>query len=159
MLPTLPNGSIAVADADAYRSRAPERGDIVVMHPPNDASLTFVKRVIGVPGDIIEIDGAQKPTAVLIEPQGQAAFKRLREPYLPEPWTAMTSCCQPDGTETASAMPETILAGYYFVLGDNRNRSSDSRSFGFVPASDILGKIIGISGSSVNLYANRPTLV
>jgi signal peptidase I len=158
-LTTVPSGAVAVLDANAYTSHMPQRGDIVVLHPPTDPSATFVKRVIGLPGDIIEIDGAQQSTALLIEPNGQAPFQRVRESYPPETWDSMNFCCLSNGTESAKAQPVTIPTGEYFVMGDNRNKSSDSRAFGFVVARDIIGEIVGIDGSAGDIYANRPTLV
>jgi hypothetical protein len=77
---------------------------------------------------------------VLIKPGGQGAFQQLKEPYLPEPWTTETFCCHPDGTASGTATPVTVPADDYLVMGDNRNRSSDSRMFGFVPRNHILAK-------------------
>jgi signal peptidase I len=160
MLPTLPNGTVvAVEDANAYASQTPQRGDIVVFIPPSAPTKDFDKRVIGIPGDILEIDGSQNPTALMIKPGGTGSWQRLQEPYLPEKWDSMNFCCLTNGTESSTAQPLTILAGEYFVMGDNRNKSSDSRAFGLVPRKNILGEIIGIDGSAGDIYANRPTLV
>jgi signal peptidase I len=117
------------------------RGDIIAFHPPNDVSRTFVKRVLALPGDVLEIDGARTPTALLIEPSGQGAFEVASEPYLPEPWTTETFCCRVDGRASGGASPVTVPQNAYFVMGDNRNRSSDSRMFGFVPAPYILALV------------------
>jgi signal peptidase I len=119
----------------------PQRGDIVVLMPPFDQTKDFIKRVIGLPGDVIEIDGRKPPTRILIKPGGQGAFQLLKEPYLPEPWTNSTYCCRSDGTASSST-PNAVRVPKddYFVMGDNRNFSSDSRSFGWVPRKNILAK-------------------
>jgi len=119
----------------------PQRGDIVVLMPPFDQSKDFIKRVVGLPGDVIEIDGSHSPTRVLVKPGGKGAFQLLKEPYLPEAWTTSTYCCRADGTAASNA-PNAVKVpnNDYFVMGDNRNFSSDSRSFGWVPRKNILAK-------------------
>jgi signal peptidase I len=140
MVGTLQNNDLLLASKISYYFGDPQRGDIVVLIPPSDPTKDFIKRVIGVPGDTIEIDGTRSPTAVLIKPQGKGPWQRLQEPYLPENWNTMNYCCLPGGTESSMPQPISIPAGKYFVMGDNRNRSSDSRSFGLVPRKNILAK-------------------
>lgn len=95
----------------------PKRGDIIVFRYPQDPTRDFIKRVIGVPGDTIEIlDGR-----VILN--GRA----LNEPYIMAP---------PHYTMT----PQQVPPGHFFVLGDNRNNSSDSHVWGMVPWYDIIGQ-------------------
>lgn len=141
MVGTLQDQDLLLASKISYDFGAnPSRGDIVVLIPPTDPSRDFIKRVIGLPGDVIEVDGSQHPTQVLIKPGGKGAWQLLREPYLPQPWTTLNFCCGDDGKASASAQAYTVPTGNYFVMGDNRNFSSDSRSFGPVPRKNILAK-------------------
>lgn len=140
MVGTLQNNDLLLASKVSYYFGDPQRGDIVVLIPPSDPTKDFIKRVIGIPGDVLEIDGSQNPTALLIKPGGTGPWQRLQEPYLPEKWDSMNFCCLANGTESAAAQPITIPAGKYFVMGDNRNKSSDSRMFGLVPRKSILAK-------------------
>jgi len=107
-----------------YPFHPPERGDIVVFDPPigggNDKP--YIKRVIGLPGETVTFDGG----SVLIDGQ------RLEEPYIEG---GITECPgRPGSCETK------VPAGEIYVLGDNRDNSSDSRSFGPVDVDDIVGK-------------------
>ena len=141
MVGTLQDQDLLLASKVSYDFGAnPSRGDIVVLVPPTDPSRDFIKRVIGVPGDTLQINGGHQPTEVLIQPGGKGVWQQLHEPYVAQPWTTLNYCCRPDGTASASAQPITIPQGDYFVMGDNRNFSSDSRSFGFVPRKNILAK-------------------
>jgi signal peptidase I len=125
-------------DEDRFLFRAPERGDVVVFRFPQDPSRDFIKRVIGVPGDTIEIvEGAVFVNGV-----------RIQEPYI-------TNRAQYDFAR------QTVPNGNYFVLGDNRSFSSDSHVWGFVPESDIIGQAMvrywplsafgGVGNHSINL--------
>ena len=138
MVGTLQNQDLLLASKISYDFGGnPARGDIVILIPPLDPSQDFIKRVIGLPGDVLKIDGGHNPTRVLIKPGGKG------EPYLPEPWTTLKYCCAPNGIATLTAPQAlTIPAGEYFVMGDNRNFSSDSRVFGLVPRKNILAKAI-----------------
>ncbi|MBV9101282.1 MAG: signal peptidase I, partial [Candidatus Dormibacteraeota bacterium] len=141
MVGTLQDKDLLLASKVSYDfGMNPSRGDIVILIPPGQSSKDFIKRVIGVPGDVIEIDGSRQPTQVLIKPGGQGPFQVLQEPYLPSAWTTQDFCCRPDGTASATTEPVTIPSGKYFVMGDNRNYSSDSRMFGLVPRKNILAK-------------------
>ena len=153
MVPTLQNGDLLFANKISYHFHGPERGDIVVLQPPESPNRDFIKRVIGEPGDIIEIDGRYVPknnpsatprTAVEIKVQGKGDWQVVDEPYLPDqkvdPWDEMNNCCDSTGRATSVPTPLTIPKDQYFVMGDNRNRSSDSRAIGLIPRGNILGK-------------------
>jgi signal peptidase I len=140
---TLQNQDLLLASKISYDFGGnPQRGDIVILIPPGNPSQDFIKRVIAVPGDVIEIDGGHNPTQVLIKPGGKGAFQVLNEPYLPQAWTTLKYCCAPSGIATTEPQPLTVPSGDYFVMGDNRNFSSDSRVFGLVPRKNILAKAI-----------------
>lgn len=100
----------------------PERGDVVVLNPPLPSSQPYIKRVIGLPGESIRFDDGY----VYID------GRRLDEPYIAG---AITRC----GTSPYCSIDE-IPPGFVYVLGDNRDNSSDSRSFGLVAIEDIVGK-------------------
>jgi signal peptidase I len=116
MEPTLYDGQYLIVSKVIYWVHPPERGDVVVFRPPNGSSEDYIKRVIGLPGETIEIRGG----TVWIN--GVA----LEEPYI-------TAAGGDSGLRT-------LGDEQYFVLGDNRNNSSDSRSWGVLPRQDIIGK-------------------
>lgn len=122
MFPTLTNRSVLIVDHRDWQVF--HQGDIVVLHYPGDPDqLQFVKRIIGLPGEIILISSEH----VLIDGQ------LLSEPYLPA------------GTLTSPAMlPQRIPANEYFTMGDNREHSNDSRFFGSVPRRFIIGRVLGV---------------
>jgi signal peptidase I len=98
-----------------------ERGDMVVFWFPHDSTKSYIKRVIGLPGDTVEID------------QGQVIVngKPLVEPYVPEEYRDRTS------------YPSRVVPpGNYFVLGDHRSSSNDSRNWGYVEREKIYGKAV-----------------
>ena len=103
-------------DAD-YLFAGPERGDIVVFHPPTGSETDFVKRIIGVPGDWIDLDGQ----SVYVNGEKTA-------------WVDVTTARRRDD------YPVQVPLGEFFVLGDNRRVSVDSRNWGFVSADDIVGR-------------------
>ncbi len=123
MFATLRNNDLLVASKISYKLHQPERGDIVVFKPPNEDTRDFIKRVIAVPGDRLRI--AQGTVYI----NGEV----LHEPYLFERWTA-------NNTWPADGHEVLVPADHYFVMGDNRNHSSDSRLFGFIARETILGK-------------------
>lgn len=154
MLPTIHDGDLLCTVATP-----PDllRGEMVAFHPPDDPSRLLVKRVIGLPGETLKIDGTIIPTKVLIQPSGTSSFELLHEGYLPQPWTTLNSCCHDDGSASPVPTSVTLPPDEYFVLGDNRNFSSDSRSFGLVPRPNITG-VITSDRSNAKLYSGMPTL-
>ena len=123
MDPTFENGEYLIIDEFSYHFRAPARGEVVVFRYPKDPSKFFIKRVIGLPGETINLSAG---AISITTPGGQTML--LDEPYLPEP---------------VSYNPETIVLGdtEYFVLGDNRNMSLDSRVWGPVGDNYIKGRV------------------
>lgn len=102
-----------------YRFRPPRPGEIVVLHPPTDPACNYIKRIVAVAGQDVEIRGGH----VLIDNHP------VREPYL--------------RVSTLGAYgPRIVPAGDVFVLGDNRGNSEDSRAFGFVPIRSVVGEAI-----------------
>lgn len=117
MDPTLENDQFLVVNKLGYRLGEPERGDIIVFRDPRSDERKLIKRVIGLPGEVLEVQGGQ----VFVNGQ------RLDEPYIDNP-----------GRYTQEATP--IPEGMYFVLGDNRNNSSDSHNWGTLPRDRVVGK-------------------
>ncbi len=118
MRPTLEDGEFVLVNRLAYRFGDFQRGDIIVFRFPMDPQQELIKRVIGLPGDTIYIQ--HKNVSV----NGQI----LVEPYIAEEPAYEGSWQVPDG--------------YLFVLGDNRNDSSDSHSWGLLPMENVVGKAI-----------------
>ena len=106
-----------------YLFHPPQRGDIIVFNPPISSEKPYIKRVIGLPGETVEIRGG----SVFID------GVQLQEPYIE---ADITEC----NTGRRACEPVVVPEGSVFVLGDNRNNSSDSRSFGIVEVDDIIGK-------------------
>jgi signal peptidase I len=117
MYPTVADEDYLVATKIDYRLHPPQRGDIIIMRDPYDPTRDFIKRVVGVPGDHILIR------------QGHVYINghTLAESYIsPEPWTENADW--PAG-QTADSQGVLLRSDEFFVMGDNRNHSSDSRVF------------------------------
>lgn len=154
MVPTLQSHDLLLASKlslfGLIHLHDPERGDIVILNPPQPAAAPgvpeaperdFIKRVIGVSGDVLEIDSSRHPALIRIKPGGRGPWQELQEPYLGDRWEQTTPCCDSGGRATTSTTtPLTIPGDTYFVMGDNRNRSSDSRYFGLVRKDRISAK-------------------
>lgn len=141
---TLQNSDFLLASKISYVFGSPARGDIVIINPPHDCGPTasdYVKRVVGMPGDNLEIDTATLPFTLLVQPGGTGPWDVIHEPYLPNSWVFNISPA-PGVTANAVGRVLHIPSGMYFVMGDNRNESCDSRYFGLVPRRDILAKAI-----------------
>lgn len=141
---TLQSGDFLIASKISYVVGSPARGDIVILSPPRSCGGTtadYVKRVVGMPGDEIEIDARSNPAELLVEPGGTGPWDRVEEPYLPDPWE-QGPAFPTAGAPNAIGQMLHIPAGMYFVMGDNRNESCDSRYFGLVPRNRILAKAI-----------------
>jgi signal peptidase I len=157
MVDTLEHKEYIVINKFRYFFKAPQRGDIVVFRPPTDHGKYYVKRVIGLPGETVVVrDGS-----VYIRREG-SDDQKLNEPYLNVTNADKTyryPVTSGDTTEEAFPVPE----GEFFLLGDNRQGSLDSRSFGhlgtqstaFVPQPDIKGSVwfIALPISKVHAFS------
>ena len=117
MEPNLHNNQRLIIEKISYHLHPPQRGDIIVLRLSNRRSDPLIKRVIGLPGETVEIKNGR----VYINGQ------ELNEPYL-------------DQNTYPNMAPVVVPEQEVFVLGDNRGQSNDSRAFGFVPFSDIVGR-------------------
>ncbi len=106
-----------VESGRSYLFHAPQRGEIIVFKPPLTPDRDFIKRIIGIPGDTVQV----KQGKVLVN------GSEVQEPYIAD-------------NPVYEFGPTEVPPGSYFVLGDNRNRSSDSHLWGVVPYNNIIGK-------------------
>ncbi len=121
MLPELVDQERIFVNKFRYRIDDIARGDVVVFWYPLDHSKSYIKRVVGVPGDVVEI----RRGVVLVN------GVPIDEDYVP-----------PDFADRRSYPTRTVDAGQYYVLGDHRNQSNDSRTWGLVPRENIYGKAV-----------------
>lgn len=122
MIPNFQSGDYLIVDEITYRFAEPQRGDVIVFRYPKDTTQKFIKRIIGLPGETVDIKSGQ--VTIIKDGQGSA----LNEEYLPT------------DLKTYGNVNVALGADEYFVLGDNREYSFDSRSWGIVPRKDIIGK-------------------
>jgi signal peptidase I len=123
MDPTFETGEYLIVDQLSYRLSNPNRGEIVIFKYPKDESKYFIKRIIGLPGEKVEIDGTQVTVYNKQYPEGL----KLNEPYII------------DRNEKEDHMVIELKDDQYFVMGDNRRQSSDSRAWGTLPRNLIIG--------------------
>lgn len=144
MEPTLQVNDRLIIDKLTYQFRAPQRGDIIVFHPPpalrqqTDSQgqplykETLIKRVIGVPGDRLELkNGAVYRNNV-----------KIQEHYVAHQALTSIHICPEPLSQSFLALPQVVPAHHYLVLGDNRLNSHDSRCWGLVPHADLLGRAV-----------------
>lgn len=124
MYPNFVDGEYILTDKISYRFRLPARGDIIVFKAPRDHEIDFIKRIIGLPGEVVKVTG----DVVYVND------KQLPEPYLPKDYVTKP------GNFLTNDQNVIVPPDEYFVFGDNRSHSSDSREWGFVKKEEIIGK-------------------
>lgn len=124
MVPTFESGDYLITEKISYRFRDPKSGQIIVLKNPRDESEDFIKRIIAVPGDTIQISAGS------VYLNGQP----LKEDYLPAGRLTRSGAFLTEGSLVR------VGNNQYFVIGDNRNHSSDSREWGPVTKEEIVGK-------------------
>lgn len=124
MVPNFQSGDYLIVDEISYRFSEPQRGDVVVFRYPLDPNQKFIKRVIGLPGETVNV----KDNGITISKDGKEII--LKEEYL-------SGSSLTEGDKTL-----TLKKDEYFVMGDNRRFSYDSRNWGVLPQKDIIGRAI-----------------
>lgn len=124
MSPTFENGEYLIVDELTYRLDAPKRGDVVIFRYPRNPSEFFIKRIIGLPGETVHIEGG-----VVSVTQTDGTTVALDEPYVKNLGNGRDATYEVDQQS-------------YFVMGDNRPESSDSRVWGLMPRENLIGRAI-----------------
>ncbi|MBX9906292.1 signal peptidase I [Patescibacteria group bacterium] len=125
MEPTFETGQYLIVDQLSYRLEAPTRGDVIVFRYPKDPKKFFIKRIIGLPGETITID---RTTVSITNSQNPNGFV-LDEPYI-------------DSMNPDTLLTQELGENEYFVMGDNRDASSDSRVWGTLNEDLIIGRAL-----------------
>lgn len=141
MVPNFQDREYLIVNKAVYLTGQPKRGDVIVLKYPKNTKEYFIKRIIGLPGDTIKIDQGR----VIISNPENPDGKVLKEDYLSEDLLTIGP------TESV-----TLKDSEYYVLGDNRNASLDSRVWGILPRNDVVGKafirVLPLSRFSVFTY-------
>jgi len=122
---TFHSGEYLIVDQISYYFEKPERGEVIIFRYPRDPKKFFIKRVIGLPGDTVTIEDGK----VEISNEKHPAGFTIDEPYI-------------DEMDPAPVMTRELGKDEYFVMGDNRNHSSDSRTWGVLQEEQIIGKAL-----------------
>lgn len=125
MVPNFHNREYLVVDKVSYRFNEPQRGDVIIFRYPKDTSQYFIKRIIGLPGERVQIVNGRVKLYTTQYPDGVL----INEPYLPS-------------NDVTFGKEDIVKLGSneYYVMGDNRLASSDSRVWGILPKHDIIGR-------------------
>ena len=124
MEPNFHDKEYILTDKISYRFGEPKRSDVVVFHSPQDERIDFIKRIIGVPGDSLQIKGGYL----------YINGTKIEENYINDPGQVAQGRFLKEGAKV------DVPAGQFFVMGDNRLHSSDSREWGFVTRDEIVGR-------------------
>ena len=126
MEPNFHNGDYLIGDEISYRFQDPQRFEVVVFRYPNDPSQRYIKRVVGLPGETVEVQDGK------ITISGSSAAS---QPFTLDEGRYLTD------ENTQGSLEVKLGSNEYFVLGDNRMFSSDSRIWGSLPREDIIGRV------------------
>jgi len=124
MDPNFENGDYLIIDEITYRFKAPQRGEVIVFKSPQNPSQRFIKRIIGLPGEIVEVKNGK---VIIYTKSGPQVLDESN--YLPD-------------LLTGGDIEIVLAEDEYFVLGDNRPFSFDSRRFGVLPEENIIGRVV-----------------
>lgn len=130
MMPNYVNNEYILVEKISYMTGVPKRGDVIVFHYPGNPSISYIKRIIGLPGETVKIEN----NTILVINDKNPNGVILEEKYLPGDTLTFA-----EGTQTG-AYSITIPADEYFVMGDNRQHSSDSREWGLLSKANVIGR-------------------
>lgn len=130
MMPNYVNNEYILAEKISYLTGQPKRGDVVVFRYPGNPNVSYIKRIIALPGETISIANNK---ITIINKDHPSGFSLNESSYLPS--TDLTLIADGNGT-----MKKTLGTDEYFVMGDNREHSSDSREWGVLPKANIIGR-------------------
>lgn len=134
MNPVFHNNDYLLVDKISYKLDQPQRGDIIVFKYPKNTAVNYVKRIIGLPGEKVVIENGDVTIINKDNPNGI----KLNEPYIrTQDTTFVSTFNNRENPRAEFAVPE----GDYFVMGDNRQESSDSREWGFLSKEKIIGRV------------------
>lgn len=143
MVPNFHSGDYLIVDEISYRFSDPNRGDVIVFHYPLDENQRFIKRVIGLPGETVQVKDGK---VTITKEDGKTTFVLSENLYLP------------DLLFTNGDVKITLKQDEYFVMGDNRQFSYDSRMWGVMPKKDLIGKA-ALRLLPINQFSYIPTPV
>jgi signal peptidase I len=123
MYPSFASGDYLIINEIGYRIGDPERGDVIVFRPPQEVKQFYIKRVIGLPGEVVKIEDGKVRVG-----KSEGELAELSEEYISDLTPGVTHV--------------TLGSDEYFLLGDNRNASSDSRNWGPLTRDHIIGKAL-----------------
>lgn len=124
MEPTFSHGEYLIVDEASFYLRKPHRGEVIVFHFPRDRSQYYIKRIVGLPGERVRVENGQ----ISIADRARSEFRPLDESAY---WQGAT----------VGSVDVQLGSNEYFVLGDNRSASSDSRSWGALKSNQIVGRV------------------
>lgn len=125
MIPAFENGDYLIIDEISYRFQDPQRGEVIVFRYPHDPSQRYIKRIIGLPGETVEVK------------EGRVAISNQEEFFVLD-----ESGYLPSDVSTPGEMLISLAEDEYFVLGDNRLASADSRRWGSLSRENIIGTVL-----------------
>lgn len=134
MEPNFQSGQYLIIDELSYHFTAPQRGQVVVLHYPKDPKQYFIKRIIGLPGEKVEVNNGRVTIFNAVHPDGVT----LDESYL----ISQNLTYPHDVSMVGGQKILTLGPDQYFMMGDNRLASSDSRDWGILPRSKMVGKVL-----------------
>ena len=129
MMPTYQNREYLLAEKISYLIGEPKRGDVVVFNYPKNPRVNYIKRIVGLPNETVKIENS---VVTIVNNQNPKGFV-LTEDYLPPNFKTLTSA-------SGGTFEKKLANDEYFVMGDNREHSSDSREWGVLPRNLIVGR-------------------
>lgn len=130
MMPNYVNNEYILAEKISYMTGEPKRGDVIVFRYPGNPNISYIKRIIGLPGETVKIENSTVTVFNDKNPEGVT----IEEKYLPGDTLTLA-----EGSQNG-AFSKKIANDEYFVMGDNRQHSSDSREWGLLPRTNIIGR-------------------